>query len=150
MDIRTTLGIAMVGIVGAIVFSVPVVLGAGEDGGPARGNAQATATARNIILLIADGMGPGHRTAARYVWYGPSGDLAMDGMPVAGSARTYSADNLVTDSAASATAMASGVALSLGVPEAIVSPGPTRPWVGGTNTTRPHMIPKGFSTQDAG
>ncbi|MFQ5859332.1 MAG: alkaline phosphatase [Anaerolineae bacterium] len=64
--------------------------------------------ARDIILLIGDGMGPHHRAAARYLSVGPAGALAMDGLTVAGYARTYSANALVTDSAAAATAIASG------------------------------------------
>jgi hypothetical protein len=39
---------------------------------------------------------------------GPDGRLAMDAMPVAGFAMTHSADPWVTDSAAAATALASG------------------------------------------
>ena len=54
-------------------------------------------------------MGPHHMTAARYLSEGPAGSLEMGGMPIAGSAHTYSANALVTDSAAAATAMASGV-----------------------------------------
>ncbi len=65
--------------------------------------------ARNIILLIGDGMGPHHVTAARYKEVGPAGSLNMDLMPVAGFAHTYSSNALVTDSAAAGTAIASGV-----------------------------------------
>ena len=54
-------------------------------------------------------MGPHHMTAARYLSEGTAGSLEMGGMPIAGSAHTYSANALVTDSAAAATAMASGV-----------------------------------------
>lgn len=67
------------------------------------------ALARNIILLIGDGMGPAHRTAARYLAVGAADSLAMDQLPVSGYARTYSANSLITDSAAAATALASGV-----------------------------------------
>ncbi|MEN6416535.1 MAG: alkaline phosphatase [Armatimonadota bacterium] len=64
---------------------------------------------RNIILLIGDGMGIGAITAARCAGPGPDGKLAMDTMPVIGLAKTQSAKNLVTDSAAAATALATGV-----------------------------------------
>ena len=63
------------------------------------------AAAKNIILLIGDGMGPEQRKAARWV----AGQLSMDDMPVSGFIKTHSADELITDSAAAATAMASGV-----------------------------------------
>lgn len=76
---------------------------------PSHRTTPAQPPAHNIILLIGDGMGPHHRSAARYLSVGPDGSLAMDEMPVSGSARTYSANNLVTDSAASGTAIASGV-----------------------------------------
>lgn len=63
-------------------------------------------TATSVILLIGDGMGVSHRAAARLY----SGEeLIMDGLPVAGVAKTGSADKAVTDSAAAATALATGV-----------------------------------------
>ncbi|MDI6857404.1 MAG: alkaline phosphatase [Dehalococcoidia bacterium] len=72
-----------------------------EDGG-----AVGQETAASVILLIGDGMGVSHRAAARLY----SGEeLVMDGLPVAGMAKTGPADKLVTDSAAAATALATGV-----------------------------------------
>ncbi len=62
-----------------------------------------------IILFIGDGMGEAHRTAARWSAVGQRGALAMDRMPFVGWARTASANNPVTDSAAAATALATGV-----------------------------------------
>lgn len=67
------------------------------------------ATARNIILLIGDGMGSEHRKAARWALVGQKGQLAMDSMPVTGSLHTASASAAITDSAAAATAIASGI-----------------------------------------
>jgi alkaline phosphatase len=58
----------------------------------------------NIILLIGDGMGYPQITAVEYL-HGP---LRMSDMPVKGMISTYSANRLVTDSAAGATALASG------------------------------------------
>lgn len=71
--------------------------------------------AKNIILFIGDGMGAEHRKAARWFSVGRNGKLSMDDMPINGSLQTYSADNLITDSAAAATAMASGVKTNNGV-----------------------------------
>ncbi len=71
--------------------------------------------AKNIILFIGDGMGSGQRTAARLVSVGYTGKLSMDDMPVSGSVITSSADNAITDSAAAATAMATGVKTDNGV-----------------------------------
>jgi len=68
-----------------------------------------SAAPKNVILLIGDGMGVAHVTAARIAAGGPGARLAMDQMPVTGFVTTYSADSYVTDSAAAATAIASGV-----------------------------------------
>jgi alkaline phosphatase len=73
------------------------------------------AAQKAVILLIGDGMGEAHRTAARWSAVGQSGTLAMDDMPVVGWSRTASADHLVTDSAAAATALASGVKTNNGM-----------------------------------
>jgi alkaline phosphatase len=62
-----------------------------------------------VILLIGDGMGEAQRRAGRWSAVGRSGSLSMDRMPTAGWSRTASADSPVTDSAAAATALASGV-----------------------------------------
>lgn len=61
---------------------------------------------KNIILMIGDGMGLAQITTALY-----SNDnrLNLERFPVVGLQKTAASDNLVTDSAAAATAMASGV-----------------------------------------
>ena len=61
---------------------------------------------RNVVLVIGDGMGLSHLTAGLV---SAGGHLAIEGFPVVGLSKTSSADNLVTDSAAAATAMACGV-----------------------------------------
>lgn len=65
---------------------------------------------RNVILFIADGGGPASFTLARNYLResGTHEELALDAIKV-GSIRTYSANRLVTDSAAAATALASGI-----------------------------------------
>ncbi len=63
---------------------------------------------RNVILMIGDGMGIGAITAARCAGPGENGRLALDTMPVTGLIKTHSLDKLVTDSAASGTALATG------------------------------------------
>ena len=57
-------------------------------------------------------MGEAHRQAATY-WLGDT--LIMDELPAYGYSKTYSADNAVTDSAAAATAIATGVKTNNGV-----------------------------------
>ena len=74
-----------------------------------------TQNVKNIILLIGDGMGEQHRKAARLVKVGSAGKLSMDDMQSSGFLHTYSANSLVTDSAAAATAMATGVKTNNGV-----------------------------------
>jgi alkaline phosphatase len=67
--------------------------------------------ARNIILFIGDGMGAAQRNAGALAGAGLDGELVMDGLPYAGLLRTDSADpeTFVTDSAAAATSLASGI-----------------------------------------
>jgi len=69
------------------------------------------AVPRNVILLIGDGMGAGQLEAA-HVASGagyPEDRLAMERLPVVGLMRTTAAGGAITDSAAGATAMATGV-----------------------------------------
>lgn len=65
--------------------------------------------ARNVILILADGMGPSYVEAARLTSVGRNSQLEMQKLPVRGMVSTRSADDLVTDSAAAATAIATGV-----------------------------------------
>ncbi|HVS32711.1 MAG TPA: alkaline phosphatase [Thermoanaerobaculia bacterium] len=60
----------------------------------------------NIILFIGDGIGPAHFTATRIV---RDKDFQIGRMPVVGLVTTRSASSAVTDSAAAATALATGV-----------------------------------------
>jgi len=61
---------------------------------------------KNIILIIGDGMGLAHIALAEYLHKPPS-PLAQ--MEVVGLQKTYSSDNLETDSGAAGTAMSCGV-----------------------------------------
>jgi len=59
---------------------------------------------KNIIIMLGDGMGTAHRTAARLVRYGvtagdPNGYLAMDSFPATGMVTTHSFNSIITDSA---------------------------------------------------
>ena len=81
----------------------------GSDEDNVSKNDEGEQSARSVILLIGDGMGNAQRTAGRLYSAGRGGQLAMDALPVAGSARTWSTDSVVTDSAAAGTALATGV-----------------------------------------
>jgi alkaline phosphatase len=70
---------------------------------------------RNIILCIGDGMGVNHIALTRHVALGPDKKLHMERLPVVGLVRTYSANSLVTDSAAAGTAMACGIKTNNGM-----------------------------------
>ena len=61
---------------------------------------------KNIILMIGDGMGIAQISASMYL---KKGKHNLENFPVVGLQKTQSGDNLVTDSAAGATAMACGI-----------------------------------------
>jgi alkaline phosphatase len=63
------------------------------------------AAPKNIILFIGDGMGVSQVTAGKVA----KGTLEMERCPVTGFCTTWSANSLVTDSAAAATALSTGV-----------------------------------------
>jgi alkaline phosphatase len=96
-------------LVAAIAAALAAVLVAGCSGGNGSKEAGGPQTARSVILLIGDGMGNAQRTAGRLYSVGRDGQLAMDSLPVAGLARTWATDNVVPDSAAAGTALATGV-----------------------------------------
>src|SRR2546425_918285 len=64
--------------------------------------------ARSAVLFIGDGMGQAYVTATRLARGGPRGRLRLDDLPYTALVRTCSADRLVTDSAAAASAMGCG------------------------------------------
>jgi alkaline phosphatase len=68
--------------------------------------------ARNVIFMVGDGMAAAHREAARLNLAGLTGRLAMDRLPYSGLMTTSPDDpeDVVTDSAAAASAWATGVA----------------------------------------
>jgi alkaline phosphatase len=72
-----------------------------------------SAPIKNVVILVGDGMGTAHRTAARLVRYGatagdPNGYLAMDSFPHTGMITTHSLNSIVTDSAPGMSAYVSG------------------------------------------
>jgi len=69
------------------------------------------AVPKNIILFIGDGMGCQQITAGKVA----KGTLEMERCPVLGMVTTWPANGFVTDSAAGATAMATGVKVKNGV-----------------------------------
>ncbi|MFH1974537.1 MAG: alkaline phosphatase [Pseudomonadota bacterium] len=72
--------------------------------GAVHADATEIATPKNIILFIGDGMGVSQITAAKIV----KGNLNIDRFKVVGLLTTHSHNDLVTDSAAAGTALATG------------------------------------------
>ena len=70
---------------------------------------------KNVILLIGDGMGPEEIKAAGMYENGTEGTLSFESFPYQAQMTTFSANSSVTDSAASATAMATGTKVNNGV-----------------------------------
>ena len=78
---------------------------AADDGeGPAAHDPPLPDSARNIILVIADGLGLAPVTAATYA----TGSRTLVDMPVRGLIATHAEDALVTDAAAASTALSTG------------------------------------------
>lgn len=100
------------------VVAVPTAAVAGDahrDNTRAARQAIQGGQARNVILLIGDGMGDSEITIARNYQVGAAGRLAMDKLPLTGAYTTYAVqkDNpalpdYVTDSAASGSGWATG------------------------------------------
>lgn len=77
------------------------------------GSERGAGRAKNIIVLIGDGMGIAHRTAARIMLQGvqqgkANGLLAMDTLPFTGLVMTHSLNSIVTDSAPGAFCYSGG------------------------------------------
>ncbi len=109
MSSRKSIGVSlflMAGLLVSLTFQIHPGVNAGYEQGVPPLNP--TDQPVYILLFIGDGMGSEHRKAARWVEYGLDGELVMDQFPVQGWSETASADNPITDSAAGATAIATG------------------------------------------
>ena len=95
-------------LVGGGTALIPAVAAAGGDGS---GGGWHGHGARNVIFVNGDGMAAAHREAGRLDQVGFDGQLAMDLLPVTGLQTTdpRDPDDTVTDSAAGASAWATGV-----------------------------------------
>jgi len=72
-------------------------------------------TLHNVILMIGDGMGLSQIASARLHAKSVDGFLEFDRLPVSGLVKTYSANHVITDSAAAGTALATGYKTNNGV-----------------------------------
>lgn len=112
-----------------------------------------------VILMIGDGMGPGQLAAASHYAHGQTGQLFMESLPVRGQLRSASLSG-ITDSAAAATAMATGAATFNGrvgvnragdAAENLVEVARRRGLAAGVVTTSslPHATPGSFTAHRA-
>ena len=103
---RRALFAAVALVAGAAVIFLAVV---GTDGGPVGGDGSAAERpARNVVLIVGDGMGLAQQTLVRATSVGRRGRLSMDRLPQPGRVRTANVGGAITDSAAAATAFATG------------------------------------------
>jgi alkaline phosphatase len=98
---RSTRAAASAGLI--VALTAGIWLAGGE-----RPSEAATPAPTSVIVLIGDGMGPGQRAATQLARYGLDATQPMDALPVSGTMRTQSTV-AITDSAAGATAIATGV-----------------------------------------
>jgi alkaline phosphatase len=100
--------VVLAGTIAAAAGGLGAASGAPPAGTVAK---QPRAVAENVIFIQGDGLGIAHRELVRLVTKGKNGRLAMDRLRYAGWTQTDSVDTeeAVTDSAAGATAFASGV-----------------------------------------
>ena len=70
---------------------------------------------KNVIFCIGDGMGFEKVKAAGMYAHGEAGTLSFEALPYQGEVTTHSADSSMTDSAAAATALATGFKVNNGV-----------------------------------
>jgi alkaline phosphatase len=106
MLIKVDRNLALFALLAILILALAAVAVLPGGGGE---KAAGKATARNVIVFVGDGMGPSTVTAAR--WYkiqNGLGGLNMDTLSSTAVVRTESADSIVTDSAAAATALFSG------------------------------------------
>jgi alkaline phosphatase len=105
---RQLAGVVAVGVAGVLVgFSLSPT---GSTAAPSAGSRPGPTKAKSVIFINGDGMSAAHREAARLALAGLDGKLQMDSLPDGGTLTTDARDPAayVTDSAAAATAWATG------------------------------------------
>jgi alkaline phosphatase len=105
--------LALAGATAAVIF-LASVFGYGafaQDDGATGEGLSAGDQAENVIFVLGDGLGPAHRDAIQLSKIGPYDRLTMDRLPFQGMSSTNAEDpeTFVTDSAAGATSLATGV-----------------------------------------
>lgn len=98
----------------AVVLAGVAVLALPAGFASASAAAGSAGPAKNVILVIGDGMSDTQILASRYLDRGRDEPLALETVPHRARAATFSADDLVTDSAAAASSMGSGTLVDNG------------------------------------
>jgi alkaline phosphatase len=130
-------------------------MGVGEEPDAAALADAAPARPPAVIVMIGDGMGMAQLEVASRFAHGAPGQLAMEALPVRGEVRTGGPSG-ITDSAAAATVMATGVYTyngNIGVDrgeqpvETVLERAAARGWATGvvTTTSLPHATPGAFT-----
>lgn len=96
---KTALGLLLIAISGCVPIADPAAV-------PVSDPSAAALVPKNIIFVVGDGFGFSHLTTASLIL---GNSMRMKEMPVVGIVETRSANSLVNDSAAGASAMATGV-----------------------------------------
>src|SRR3954451_11490415 len=112
---RRTRAVVALAAASLAVPAVAVASGAHVNNTHAAKKAIQGGKARNVVLLIGDGMGDSEITIARNYVKGAAGRLALDTLPLTGAYTTYAVrkddptvPDYVTDSAASGTGWSTG------------------------------------------
>lgn len=111
---RTKIGVAALALVAMFATSTAAV-GIDNSNTLIRNVALKNGQAKNVILLIGDGMGDSEITIARNYAYGAAGKMALDELPMTGAMTTFSvlesnpsAPDYTPESASTATAWSTG------------------------------------------
>lgn len=109
-----------------LVVGAPVALARGAGTTEHAAPVPTPARAQSVVVFVGDGMSDQQRNAIQLATRGLSGRQPINDFPVSGLASTHSADpkQLVTDSAAAATAMANGIKTDNGAVGVDVDGGP--------------------------
>ncbi len=120
--------------------SAALLAGCLGDGG-SNSSSSPSATPKNVIFFLGDGMGINTLTAARIYKVGEDGDLTIDTLPETAFVKTYSNNAQVTDSAPSMAAYMTGVKMNNEVismtPETAAFDATGKNYLNGTDSTCP-------------